>query len=238
MTTTSATATTGTAFDYSKLTKVDPATTTGTTPAKKNIDGALSQAQFLKLLTTQMTHQDPSKPMENGDFLAQMAQFGTVSGIQDLQKSFTDFSNSITSGQALQAAGLVGHYVSAPATNGYLEAGKDISGNINLTASTQNLQIKIIDAKGKEVDDIQLGTHAKGDVPFVWDGTGADGVALSPGVYKIEASALIDGKNTVLETNINAKVASVNIGSGMSGLKVNLVGNDGSIDFNKIKQVL
>jgi flagellar basal-body rod modification protein FlgD len=71
-------------------------------PKKKS----LGQDQFLKLMTTQMTHQDPTKPMQNGEFLSQMAQFGTVSGIQDLQQSFKDFAASIGSDQALQAAKL------------------------------------------------------------------------------------------------------------------------------------
>ena len=48
----------------------------------------LGQDQFLKLMTTQLQNQDPFKPMENGEFLSQMAQFGTVSGIQGLQDSF------------------------------------------------------------------------------------------------------------------------------------------------------
>ena len=67
---------------YSNLT-VTPKPETAATPKKTS----LGQEQFLKLMTTQMTHQDPTKPMENGDFLTQIAQFGTVSGIQDLQKS-------------------------------------------------------------------------------------------------------------------------------------------------------
>jgi flagellar basal-body rod modification protein FlgD len=57
---------------------------------------SLGQEEFLKLMTTQITHQDPTKPMENGDFLAQMAQFGTVAGIQDLQESFKSFTASIS----------------------------------------------------------------------------------------------------------------------------------------------
>jgi len=39
----------------------------------------LGQAEFLELMTAQLRYQDPLKPMENGDFLGQMAQFGTVS---------------------------------------------------------------------------------------------------------------------------------------------------------------
>jgi len=59
----------------------------------------------------------------------------------------------------------------------------------------------------------------------------------SPGVYKIEATAYVDGENTVLETDINSKVDSVSMGTGANGVKVNLTGLD-SVDFSKIKQIL
>ncbi len=44
----------------------------------------LGQAEFLKLMTTQLQHQDPMKPMDNGEFLGQMAQFSTVAGITEM----------------------------------------------------------------------------------------------------------------------------------------------------------
>lgn len=49
---------------------------------------------------------------------------------------------------------------------------------------------------------------------------------------------MIDNKNTVLATDIESKVDSVNIGAGVAGLTVNLAGNAGSVNFNKITQVL
>ncbi|MGZ5045063.1 MAG: flagellar hook assembly protein FlgD, partial [Methylobacter sp.] len=67
----------GAANNYSNLTTTS--TPVVATAAKKT---TLGQADFLKLMTTQMTHQDPTKPMENTEFITQMAQFGTVSGIQ------------------------------------------------------------------------------------------------------------------------------------------------------------
>ena len=96
-------------------------------------------------MTTQMTHQDPTKPMQNGEFLSQMAQFGTVSGIQDLQQSFKDFAASISSDQALQAASLVGRTVSAPSEQGLLAAGGEIKGTVELPASSPNVNLKILD---------------------------------------------------------------------------------------------
>ena len=41
--------------------------------------GAMDGTDFLKLLTTQLQHQDPTNPMDNGDMLAQMAQFTSLS---------------------------------------------------------------------------------------------------------------------------------------------------------------
>ena len=198
---------------------------------------SLGQEQFLKLMTTQMTHQDPSKPMENGQFLTQIAQFGTVSGIQDLQKSFGDFAGSIASSQALQATSLVGRSVLAPGSQGLLDAGGEISGDINLTASSPNVSVTVTDAAtGEVVKTIELDEQGVGSVPFVWDGINSNGVAASPGVYKINATAYIDGKNTSMTTDINSQVDSVSMGSGLNGVKVNLKGLD-SVDFNKVKQI-
>ncbi|MGZ5030995.1 MAG: flagellar hook assembly protein FlgD [Methylobacter sp.] len=219
--------------DYSSLT-VTPKKES-TTPLKST---TLGQEQFLKLLTTQMTHQDPSQPMQNGEFLSQMAQFGTVSGIQDLQKSFAEFASSINSSQALQATSLVGRHVSAPGSKGILEAGGEISGDINLTSSSPNLDVKIINSEtGEVVKDMALGEHGAGRIPFVWDGLNSHGVMASPGVYKIDATANIDGNNTALETDINSRVDSISMGSGANGIKVNLTGLD-SVNFNQIKQIL
>ena len=198
----------------------------------------LGQEQFLKLMTTQLTHQNPMQPMENGDFLAQMAQFGTVSGIQDLQQSFKDFAASISSDQALQAASLVGRYVSAPSREGLLAAGGEIQGQFNLPFSSQNVAVKILDPNtGQVIKNIDLGGHPEGSVSFVWDGLGDDGVYADPGVYKIQAEATIDGKNTALETQIRSLVESVTMGNSQHGLQINLAGLD-TINFNQIKQIL
>lgn len=210
--------------------------TADTTSATKK--QSLGQEQFLKLLTTQLTHQDPMKPMENGEFLGQMAQFSTVSGIQELQASFKDFVTSMSSSQALQASGLVGRNVIAPSNNALLGATGSISGNFDLPSSSTNVNVKIINSKtGETVKDIGLGAQANGTTSFEWDGYGNDGIRANPGVYKIEASAWIDGKNTALATNIKSQVSSVTMANGSTGIQVNLNGLD-AVKFSEIKQIL
>jgi flagellar basal-body rod modification protein FlgD len=198
---------------------------------------SLGQDEFLKLMTTQMTHQDPTKPMQNGEFLSQMAQFGTVNGIQDLQKSFKDFSASISSDQTLQAASLVGRYVSSPSNEGVLKAGGAITGSFDLPSSSTSVKVKITDLDtGDVLKTISLGEQPAGSVPFVWDGLNESGTLAHPGNYGVKPEAYIDGTNTVLQANIDSKVESVSMGSGTGGVKVNLVGLN-PVDFNQIKQV-
>ena len=208
----------------------------GTKAASKK--ASLGQADFLKLMTTQMTHQDPTKPMENTEFLTQMAQFGTVSGIEDLQQSFKDFSTSMGSNQALQAASLVGHTVSAPSSTGLLELGGQIKGSVELSSSSPQVNLKILDpVTGNVVSAKSLGAHAAGSLPFVWDGmTDKCGFAL-PGVYKVQVEAGVDGVNTILPTDIQSRVESVSMNSSKNSLQVKLAGLD-SVNFNQVKQIL
>jgi flagellar basal-body rod modification protein FlgD len=212
--------------------------TTGSSTAKGVQKQTLGQDQFLKLLTTQMTHQDPMKPMDNGEFLGQMAQFSTVSGIQDLQASFKDFASSLSSDQALQAAGLVGRHVSAPAKEALLGAGGSVSGDFEMPSSSPNVSVKIINPQtGAIVREIDMGAQAVGTTTFEWDGKDSSKQLADPGVYKIQAEAQIDGVNTVLATNIKSLVKSVTMGGGSGGLQVNLDGV-GTVKFSQIKQIL
>ena len=210
--------------------------TIGTVAPKKT---NLGQDEFLKLMTTQMTHQDPTKPMQNGEFLSQMAQFGTVSGIQDLQQSFKDFAASISSNQTLQAASLVGRTVSAPSEEGLLAAGGEIKGTVDLPASSSNVNLKILDpVSGDVIGTKSLGTQSVGPVSFVWDGTNDKGNLAAPGVYKVQVETTgTDGTNTVLQPDIQSRVESVSMDSSKNSLQVKLAGL-GAVNFNQIKQIL
>ncbi len=209
-----------------------------TVEKSKPQEAALQQEQFLKLMTTQLTHQDPLKPMDNGDFLGQMAQFSTVSGIQDLQQSFKDFSSSINSGQALQAASLVGHKIAAPMTEGLLAAGGTIAGSVVLPDSSPSVKLKISDPlTGEVIRTVDLGAQAEGKLRFEWDGLNDQQEFADPGVYKVQVEARIGKQDTALQTYLQSEVESVSLNQGGSGMLVNLKGLD-SIKFNQIKQIL
>lgn len=183
----------------------------------------LGQDAFLKLMTAQMKNQDPFKPMESGEFLGQIAQFSTVSGIQQMQASLAGLSAALTSNQTLQAANLVGHGVMVDADSAYLFAEGGMSGSATLDASGP-VAVDIVDSSGQVVRRLDLGTHPAGDVGFTWDGNDESGVRLPEGRYTVRATALNGGATQALETQVLGMVSSVTLGS--SGLSLNLYGMD------------
>ncbi|HEY9899739.1 MAG TPA: flagellar hook capping FlgD N-terminal domain-containing protein [Pantanalinema sp.] len=76
------------------------------TTTKKNSD--LGKNDFLKLLVTQLRFQDPMNPMEDKEFIAQMAQFSSLEEMQNLSKTL---SQQAELGQLSQASGLIGKKV-------------------------------------------------------------------------------------------------------------------------------
>ena len=69
---------------------------------------ALGQEDFMKILLTQLTYQDPMKPMDNQQFMAQMAQFTSLEQTQQLNNKIETL---ITNQAALQSVGLIGKTV-------------------------------------------------------------------------------------------------------------------------------
>jgi len=196
----------------------------------------LGQEEFLKLMTTQLQNQDPFKPMESGDFLTQIAQFSTVEGVGDLNKSFADLSQSLVSNQALQAATLVGRNVLAPTGLAALAEGGAVSGTAELPAASSEVTVSIYDQAGQAIRRLELGPQAAGSASFQWDGLKDDGQFASPGTYFVVAEASFDGNTEAVETLLASEVRSVTL-SNSGGLLLDLKGI-GSLDFEEVRQIL
>ncbi|MEC8291420.1 MAG: flagellar hook capping FlgD N-terminal domain-containing protein, partial [Pseudomonadota bacterium] len=78
---------------------------------KQAAKNTLGQEDFLKLMTTQLQNQDPFAPMENGDFIAQMAQFSTVTGITDMGETLKGLSSQLSEFRLATATNLLGSSV-------------------------------------------------------------------------------------------------------------------------------
>lgn len=204
--------------------------------AEEKNAGTLAMEDFMSLMTTQLQNQDPLKPMESGEFLGQIAAFGTVSGIGDLQTSFDGFAKSMQSEQALQGSALVGRSVLVPSSIGNMTAEAGLKGQINVADPVTDLKVQIYNEAGVKVRTLEMGS-ASGYTNFSWDGFDDNEQVMTPGVYQFSATGTVDGKNTQFATATIAKVDSVLVGSGSQGLTVNLAGI-GSVPFSEVQEIL
>ncbi len=73
----------------------------GTKKQPQNLD----KDDFLKILITQLQNQDPTKPMEDREFIAQMAQFSSLEQMTNMSRQFTELSATLKGSQAMNLLG-------------------------------------------------------------------------------------------------------------------------------------
>lgn len=203
--------------------------------AKKST-GHLGIDEFLTLMTTQLKNQDPMKPLEGTEFVAQLAQFGTVSGIQQMQSSMEALAASLRSTQALNGATLVGRDILAPADSVNLTEGVAVSGELEMPEGTSSVEIRITDPTGAAVREMSL-EPAGGTTTFTWDGLRDDGTSAASGTYDIEAIANVGGANESLDVLMTSRVWSVTIDSAGSGLTLNTAAL-GAVSMADVRRVM
>jgi len=194
----------------------------------------LGQEEFLNLMMTQLKNQDPFKPMESGEFLGQLAQFGTVQGLAGLQNSFNSLASSLVSNQALQAASLVGRSALVASNKAMLAGGGVVEGAVDVPATTGNVKIEIRDSAGQVVRNLELGSQNAGLVRFEWDGVTNDGEPAPAGTYTVAATYQRDKGSEAADTFVAAPIDSVLFSS--NGFAVQLRGL-GEVPFSTVREI-
>ena len=196
---------------------------------------ALGVSDFLKLMTTQLKNQDPFKPLDGTEMVSQLAQFGTVSGVQQMNVTLGALSASLRSSQALSGANMVGHEILAPAT-GANYYGQQLGGAVQVADGASSVSMTITDSSGQVVRHLKIAT-ASGQQPFSWDGLTDAGSQAATGHYKIEAVANVGGASVALPIAVAARVGSVSLDKTGTGLTLNTA-ELGAVALGDVQQII
>ena len=214
-------------------------TATPTTPASPTVSSALAngmtQADFLQLLTAQLQAQDPTNPVDNSQFVSQMAQFSQLSTSQDtltaLNSLSTTIGGALQTSQTLGAASTLNHEVLVPSTT-LNYAGSAVTGATNVTTAG-NVTVTVADASGKIVRTLNLGNQATGLAQFSWDGTNDSGNPVAQGAYTMAAT----GNGSAINTYVGGNVTAVGYGGTSVGTYLQVAGV-GPVPLSQVAQVL
>jgi flagellar basal-body rod modification protein FlgD len=186
-------------------------------------------------MLAQLKNQDPMKPTDPTQFLSQLAQFSTVTGIQNMQTSMQDLASSLRSTQVLNGSSLVGHDVLAPAKTDTIEAGQSVKGAAEAPDGTSEMLVTIKDGTGALVRAFTT-PAGSGMNEFNWDGKDNLGNPVAAGQYSFEVNANVAGNAEALDPLLSSKVASVTIDPKNGSLTLNT--STGAVPLTDVRRVL
>ena len=199
---------------------------------------SLGKDAFLQLLVTQLKNQNPLSPQDNGAFVAQLAQFSSLEGINTLNDSVNNISSNFSSSQALQASSLVGRSIIIQTDKAMVDTSKSMNGSVEVPSAVGNVSVKITDKDGNVVRTVDMGAQSAGSQSFIWDGKNDKGEVAPAGTYTFNASTKNDkGDAVALATSLPATVTSVTLSKTGGEMLLNLAGGMGSVKLSQIQTI-
>ena len=197
----------------------------------------LGQSDFLKLMTTQLQNQDPFAPMENAEFIAQMAQFSTVTGITEMGTTLKGLADQLGEFRIATAANLLGNSVMIPGNYARPDAQGEIHGMLDLPSASGLTNLTFSNAAGDVLHHMELGPQAAGLVGFAWQDI-PQSVLESGDAIRIEAFADMGEGMQSLTPSVYAEILAASTGDPTTGVMLDVrdYGSVRAADITKFRQ--
>ncbi|WP_404479627.1 flagellar hook assembly protein FlgD [Novosphingobium sp. BL-52-GroH] len=177
-------------------------TTTTTGTAAASTSGLLTDYNlFLKLLTTQMTNQDPLDPMDTSEYTAQLVQYSQVEQSIQQTGALGDILSQMLSQQMAQASSYIGREARFDSPVAGLAVDTPARWTYYVDGTPGTITATVKDALGGTVATVDLEPDAQGS--YQWDGTQSDGTKAPAGAYTLSIVAK-DATGASLDTTINS----------------------------------
>lgn len=207
------------------LDKINPAPSRNLNAPKgpKKRQGELDKNDFLKMLSFQIQHQDPMKPMDQSKLTADLAQFSQLEQLANINSQLAKDENKAQLEEKFYAASFLGKSVLTTGEKIKHDA-NNISGSkiyFQLGDNAKNIRVRIFDAKNNLVAQEELENLPAGANEYTWKGNTLDNQLSSTGEYTFKISAW-DDKFQEIEVKTKSKgiVSGVSLDNGQIVLNV------------------
>jgi len=186
-----------------------------TDTANANKGTTLDKNAFLSLLTEQLKNQDPTQPMDNTAFVAQLAQFSSLEQMNNVNDNLTKLITAQGTSLQTTAASMVGKTAVFQSDEVVLQQDTPAAVTANLSQAAANVTAVVQDSDGNTIRTLQLGACPSGLNHFSWDGKNDSGKTMDPGTYTVNLTASdINGKPISLTQNGSARITGITFSSG------------------------
>lgn len=174
----------------------------------------LGKDTFLKLLTTQLQNQDPTEPVSNEEFVAQLAQFSQLEELQGVSGQLDSLYLVNASMNNAAMTNLLGREVVARGDTFHHESGSDTI-HFDAASTTTSTTLTITNADGVVVFSQDIGGQSAGEGSYTWDGKDQNGQLCAEGDYSFTISATdVNGSDVAVQTLIEGTIDQMSFATG------------------------
>jgi flagellar basal-body rod modification protein FlgD len=199
---------------------------------------SMGQTEFLTLFTTQLKNQDPTDPVKNEAFVAQLAQFSQLEATTAMKTSMNSLVSSMSNDRMLGAASLMGKQVAVPDGPVQVTDTTVSQGTINVPAGADGIQLQVFDSNGILVRTQIMGAQKPGDVTLAWDGMTDGGQAAANGTYRYVATVNSQGVMSKPTVNTYATVTGVSSAGTSDGTMLLEVAGGKTVNLADVKRIV
>jgi flagellar basal-body rod modification protein FlgD len=153
------------------------------------IKKALDKDDFMRIMVTEMKHQDPTKPMDSDHMATQMAQITSVEQLKNVGSAIEKLADKNTASDRLAMSAMIGKSVTVDKGRFQHQKGTLSPINFELPQDAQKIKLSILNEKGDEVAVRELEPMKAGANSYNWDGINASSIASNTGNYIVRIDA-------------------------------------------------
>ena len=189
-----------------------------------SITSGLDQDAFLSLLLTEIEYQNPLDPMDNTEFVSQLAEFSSLEQLTVIAEGMDSVVEAVNDMGATSALSYLGLSVEAEGDSVALEDGQASTVTFVLEDDAEAVYANILDEDGNFVDTELLGALEAGEYEYVWNGQDSNGATMADGNYTFLLYAE-DAEGSMIDSTIS--VAGTVVGLEETNYGTVLTLNDG-----------
>lgn len=206
----------------------------GADKASKN--DVLGKDAFLKLLVTQLQNQDPLNPLDDKEFIAQLAQFSSLEQMTNISEGIASLTEKTAQQDMLSAVSYIGKEVTAEGSS-MTKAGNYVTPvYFTLDGAAAQVFANVYDENKNLVRTEKFTSMQAGEFSFTWDGLDYNGNTANSGQYEVYFSAESPtGATVFVDTEVSGTVTAIEQGDGETYFRL---GDGRKISFADIRKVI